>query len=116
MTFRHLVPMLVALVACGVLAPVAAADPQPLDRIQQQAGRTAPDGFQPQLRSTGGASSHPDNLVRPQLPGGTAQAAPAAGGFDWDAGAVGLAAGLMLSVLAAGVVAAGRARGTLAQS
>lgn len=116
MSLRHLVMTLVVVGGLGALAPAAAADSQPLERIQQQAQRMTPDGFQPQLRSSVGASSHPDNLVRPHAAVPTTRATSPTGGFDWDAGAVGLAAGVVLSALAAGAVAAGRTRRTLAQS
>jgi hypothetical protein len=115
MTLRHLVTLIAALAAVATLAPVAVADPQPLERIQQQADDRQPDGFQPQLRRSAGAASHPDNASRPQVARGRVEAdAAAPGGFDWSDAAIGLGAGLMLAAVAAVVVAAGMTRTRLA--
>jgi hypothetical protein len=71
-----------------------------------------PDGYDPQLRVSGGAVSAPDNAVR-SVPRGTLPVVATetvSSGFDWADAAAGAATGALLSLLASGAIAFARKR------
>lgn len=80
------------------------------NRSVRQGG--APDGYQPQLATSAGAAGAPDNLVR-DVPRGTfsgiaVEPGPDGRSFDWSAGVIGVFAGFLLALLAAGLWVAAR--------
>jgi len=105
---------LAAAAAALALAVPASADPPQGHRAPAQA--VQPDGYQPQLKTSSGSASHPDNGMRSapegSLPVSTETSSP--GGFDWSV--AGAATGVILSLLAAAGLVAVRGRRRLAAS
>jgi hypothetical protein len=102
--------------AAALVAPIAQAYPAEglhvTEGLRVSAPLVWPDGHQPQLRTSGGAISAPDNAGR-SLPTGTppvVTAGTASGDFDWADAAAGAAMGAILLLLAAGAVVVVRNR------
>jgi hypothetical protein len=107
---------LAAAAAALALAVPASADPPQGHRAPAQA--VQPDGYQPQLATSSGSVSHPDNTAR-SAPGSSlpvSAATTSRGEFDWSDGVAGVAAGVILSVLSAAGLVAVRGRRRLAAS
>ncbi len=111
---KRTITTLAAAAAALALAVPASADPPQGHRAPAQA--VQPDGYQPQLKTSSGSASHPDNGARsaPQgsLPVSTETSSR--GGFDWSV--AGAATGVILSLLAAAGLIAVRGRRRLAAS
>jgi hypothetical protein len=111
---KRTITTLAAAATALVLAVPASADPSLLLRASAQT--VQPDGYQPQLNTSSGSASHPDNGARsaPQgsLPVSTETSSR--GGFDWSV--AGAATGVILSLLAAAGFVAVRGRRRLATS
>ncbi len=111
---HHICVAAVALAAFTSAPSVAHADPPSDHPLATPIAQ--PDGYQPQLSTSSGSASHPDNFVRPrpQTGPGLSPAVTASKGFDWADGAVGAAAGAVLMLLAVMALVAVRSRGSVA--
>jgi len=111
---KRTITALAAAVAALALAVPAYADPAQIHRAQAQA--VQPDGYQPQLKTSSGSVSHPDNTTRSVTRGSlpVLTETTSRGGFDWSDGAAGAATGVILSVLAVAGLVAVRGRRRLA--
>jgi hypothetical protein len=113
---KHTITALAAAAAALALAVPAQADPPQGHRAPAQA--VQPDGYQPQVKTSSGSVSHPDNATR-SVPRGSLPVSTettSRGGFDWRDGAAGAATGVILSLLAAAGLVAVRGRRHLVAS